>query len=126
MRSNADGLRSESGSTCSSELRFLFLELAWYNSSMATSNPISATEILDEIVEPIEPAFAGDFARMLLRLRMSDEAQQRIRELLQQNNAGTLEIAEKAALENYLLVGQFVDLLQAKARASLQNGAGQP
>jgi hypothetical protein len=34
-----------------------------------------------------------------------------------------LEAAEKAALENYLLVGQFLDLLQAKARASLQNGA---
>jgi len=59
---------------------------------------------------------------MVLRLRLSDVAQDRIRELLQRNNAGTLDSAEKAALENYLLVGQFVDLLQAKARESLKNG----
>ncbi len=90
---------------------------------MATTNPISATEILDEVVGPIEPTFAADFARMMMRLRLSDKAQERIRDLLQRNNAGTLEIAEKAALENYLLVGQFLDLLQAKARASMQNGA---
>ena len=93
---------------------------------MATTNPISATEILDEVVGPIEPAFAAEFARMILRLRLNDAAQERIRELLRRNNAGTLEDAEQAALENYLLVGQFLDLLQAKARASLQNGASLP
>lgn len=90
---------------------------------MATTSPITATEILDEVVQSVEPSFAPEFARLLLRLRLSDAAQQRIRELLQRNNAGTLDAAEKAALDNYLLVGQFVDLLQAKARVSLRGGA---
>lgn len=90
---------------------------------MATTGPISATEILDEVIQPIEPAFAQEFAKLVLGLRLSDAAQERIRELMRRNNAGTLEADDRAALDNYLLVGQFVDLLQGKARASLQNGA---
>jgi hypothetical protein len=93
---------------------------------MATANPITAIEILDEVIEPIEPTFAAEFAGMVLTLQLSEAAQKRIRELLQRNNAGTLEEPEKAVLENYLLVGQFIDLLQAKARASLQGRAGSP
>ena len=87
---------------------------------METTNPITPAEILDEVVQPIEPSFAPDFARVVLGLRLSDAAQKRIRELLVRNNAGTADRSEKAALENYLLVGQFLDLLQAKARASLR------
>lgn len=84
------------------------------------TSPITATEILGEVIEPIEPSFAPDFARMVLQLRLSDPAQERIRELLRGNNAGTLDSVEKSALDNYLLVGQLVDLLQAKARVSIQ------
>jgi hypothetical protein len=87
---------------------------------MATANPITATEILDEVIEPLEPSFAHEFARVVLSLSLSDMAQERIRELLRRNNAGNLDKSEKEVLENYLLVGQFIDLLQAKARASLQ------
>ena len=47
---------------------------------------------------------------MVLGLCLSDTAQERIRELLRRNSAGTLETGERAALENYLLVGQFLDL----------------
>ena len=89
---------------------------------MATSSPITATEILDEVIGPMEPSFAPEFARMVLGLRLSDISQDRIRDLLLRNNAGTLDPAEHVVLENYLLVGQFLDLLQAKARLSL-NGA---
>ena len=90
---------------------------------METTSPISATEILGEVIQPIEPSFAPEFAGMVLQLRLSAAAQDRIRELLERNNAGTLAATEKTALENYLLVGQFLDLLQAKARASLQGRA---
>lgn len=86
---------------------------------MAASGPITATEILGEVVEPNDPTFERDFAQMLLKLRLKDGAQERIRELLRRNNAGELDAGEKASLEKYLLVGQLLDLLQAKARASL-------
>lgn len=90
---------------------------------MATNDDITATEILHDVMQPIEPAFTPEFARMVLALRLSDTAQERIRDLLSRNNAGTLDSADRAALDKYLLVGQFVDLLQAKARISLQGGA---
>jgi len=87
---------------------------------VASTTPITATEILDEVIQPVESSFSREFADTVLQIRMSEKAQKRIRDLLQRNNAGALEPAEKAALDNYLLVGQFIDLLQAKARASLQ------
>jgi hypothetical protein len=90
---------------------------------MQTTSSISAAEILDAVVVPTEPTFAPEFARMVLRLRLNDEAQERIRDLLQRNNAGTVEKDEEAALENYLLVGQLLDLLHAKARATLDGRA---
>jgi hypothetical protein len=93
---------------------------------MATDSPTTASEILDEIIEPSAPSFAPEFARLVLKLRLGDAAQERIRDLLRRNNAGTLQPAEKTVLENYLLVGQLLDLLQAKARASLQRGAAAP
>lgn len=90
---------------------------------MASLSPITATEILNEVVEPNDPSFGREFAQMVLKLRLSDAAQQRIRALLLRNNADSLEPDEKASLESYLLVGQLLDLLQAKARASLASSS---
>ncbi len=90
---------------------------------MSTASPITAREILNEVLGPMEPSFAPDFARAVLELHLSDVSKERIRELIRRNNAGTLDSDEQTALESYLLVGQFLDLLQAKARLSLNNGA---
>jgi hypothetical protein len=51
---------------------------------------------------------------------LTEGATDRIRDLLQKNNAGTLSPAEKSNLDKYLRVGQFLDLMQAKARLSLR------
>lgn len=98
----------------------LVFRSASYNPFMETTIPTTATEILDDVIQPLEPSLVPEFARLALTLNLSDTAQEKIRQLLLRNNAGTLEAAEKAALENYLLVGQFLDLLHVKARASLQ------
>jgi hypothetical protein len=87
---------------------------------------VTATEILDDVIQPVDPSFTPELARLLLTLRLSNTAQERIRDLLGRNNAGTLNAADRAALDNYLLVGQFLDLLQAKARASLQKRTAPP
>ena len=62
-------------------------------------------EILDDVIQPMEPPFTPDFARVVLNMRLSDTAQDRIRELLQRNNAGALTADERAVLDSYLLVG---------------------
>jgi hypothetical protein len=56
----------------------------------------------------------------MLALKFSAQTRKRIRRLLQKNNRGTIAAEERLALEKYLRVGQFLDLLQAQARLSLQ------
>lgn len=88
---------------------------------MNTSATMTETEILTEVIEPDRPTFSPLLAKELLTLRFNDQATGRIRELLQKNNAGTISAAEKSTLANYLRVGEFLDLMQAKARLTLQN-----
>ena len=86
--------------------------------------PTSEIEILAQMVGPEEPAFTAEFARWILTLHFSDETQNRIRNLLEDNNQGTLDESAKKSLDKYLRVGQFIDLLQAKARVTLTEAAG--
>jgi hypothetical protein len=94
---------------------------------MSTDAPISEVEILSEVVEPNRPTFSSAFAEELLAMRFNENAMQRMRDLIGKNNAGAISPAEKATLGNYLRVGEFLDLLQAKARlALLENGSTRP
>jgi hypothetical protein len=81
---------------------------------------VTEADILTEIVMPDQPNLNREVARSILALRFNEHATGRIRELLQKNNAGTITSNEKSILEKYTLVGQFLDLMQAKARLSLQ------
>lgn len=85
--------------------------------------PIEATlseaDILTEVVEPHRPGLSRELAEELLSLHFNEGATDRIRGLLQKNNAGTISGAEKQTLDNYLRVGEFIDLMQAKARVTL-------
>jgi uncharacterized protein YnzC (UPF0291/DUF896 family) len=87
---------------------------------METVGTITEADIIADVVAADRPDLNAEFARAVLAVRFSATAEQRIRELLQKNNAGSITSAEKADLEKYLRVGQFLDLMQAKARHSLQ------
>ena len=86
---------------------------------MITSLPITEAEILNEIVEPGHSRFNRQVAEKFLSLCFNESARERIRELLRKNNAGLISETEQTTLQNYLRVGEFLDLLQAKARVSL-------
>jgi hypothetical protein len=58
-------------------------------------------------------------ARSLLALKCPTSDTRRIRSLLRKNDAGKITAEERLTLEKYLQVGQFLDLLPAKARVSL-------
>ncbi len=64
-----------------------------------------------------------EFARELLSLHLKDSAKTRIRELLQKQNAGTISTVEQTTLEEYLLTGELLDLLHAKARRTLRQSS---
>ena len=88
---------------------------------IASALPDNELEILAQVVGPEDPTLRAELARSILNMRFTDEAQSAIRRLLDKGNQGTLSESEQTALDRYLRVGQFIDLLQAKARVSLQS-----
>ena len=84
-------------------------------------NPSTITEedILADVIGPDRPGLPLEAARFLLSLKFPTQATKEIRRLLQKNNRGTITAVEQVTLGKYLLVGQFLDLLHAKARLSL-------
>ena len=95
-----------------------------YCDDVSNSSAITEAEILNEVIVPNERGLSAEAARSILALRFSSNAQERIRRLLAANNSGIISAAERSELEKYLRVGQFLDLLQAKARLSLQESNG--
>jgi hypothetical protein len=89
-----------------------------------SSHGLTAADILFQIVAPDEPTLPQEFALAVLSVCFNDAATGKIRELLERNNAGSITSQEKADLEKYLRVGQFLDLMQAKARQSLKTRSG--
>ena len=91
-----------------------------YTADMKAAGTLTEADILTELIDPGRPTLSPQVARELLALKFNDDATSLIRELLQKNNAGTITPAEKLTLDNYLRVGEFLDLIQAKARVTLQ------
>ena len=80
---------------------------------MAESGPVA---VLDEILEPLTDAFSRDVAEALVRLTASPTAQQRISNLAEKCNDGTLTSPERAEYESYVNAIDLISVLQAKAR----------
>jgi hypothetical protein len=81
---------------------------------------VTETEILAEVIAPQRSTFPPELARTLLELRFSAQQINRMDNLADKNNAGTLTEIERAEMENYARVGTFLSLLQSKARLSLK------
>ena len=91
---------------------------------MKTLTPSLDVQILETIVAPDEPTLPVTVARALLKLSFNDRQQAEIDALLDRNAAGTITEAEREQLEAYVRVGNFLSLLQAKARATLSRKSG--
>jgi len=87
---------------------------------MPNTSAITEADILSEVVAPDQPGIIPEFARAILDLHFTDKANKQIRKLLDKNNKGTIDETERAVLDKYLRVGQFLDLMQAKAKLSLE------
>ena len=86
---------------------------------MKAEGTLTEADILMELVDPSRPTLSPQVAQEFLALKFNDDATNRIRALLDKNNAGTITPPEKSTLGNYLRVGEFLDLMQAKARVTL-------
>ena len=87
---------------------------------MILPNTLTEADILGEVVDANRKVFSRQVAEEFLSLRFDDAARERIRELLQKKNAGSISATEESTLDNFLRVGMFLDLIQAKARVLLQ------
>ncbi len=90
---------------------------------MSTVSISNQQAILADLVESLPLDVEINVAKALLTLRFSTAQRERMRELLDKNNCGTITPAEHAEMEDYRSVGGFVDLLQAKARLTLKQAS---
>ena len=83
----------------------------------------SRTSILEHVIEPERPGLAQDLARYVLSLGFPPSDQARYGELAERAQEGALTPDEKAELDDFLSVNDFLTIVQAKARISLANGS---
>ena len=76
------------------------------------------------IVGPNDPNLPPDAAKAILALHFDESSVARLNELAEKNRTGTLGAEERNELESYLRTGNFLNLLHAKARVSLQKQNG--
>ncbi|MCI0376414.1 MAG: hypothetical protein L0215_02280 [Gemmataceae bacterium] len=81
---------------------------------MPTTASLTEADILEKVVANL----SSDEARSLLNVRYDQQTLKEIRQLLRKNNRGSITSQERLALEKYLRVGQFLDLLHAKSKES--------
>jgi len=84
------------------------------------------TSVIDRLLEPFGRALTPAMARALVDLRAPSEDQDRIDELAEKCNEGSLSAEERAEYEDYIRVIHFLGIVQAKARAILAREPGQP
>ncbi len=84
--------------------------------------PASLTEadIFARIVHSENGNLSREVSHLLLNLRFQSVDITYVNELAEKNNHGLLNETERQEIEKYLRVGNFLNLLHAKARQSLQ------
>jgi hypothetical protein len=81
---------------------------------MATVN--TEDDVLRGLIFPFDEEIDPAAARSLLRIRFDRQALKQINQLLRKNQRGVITAAERLALDKYIRMGKFIDVLQAKAR----------
>jgi hypothetical protein len=79
----------------------------------------TASAMLGGVMEPLGRCLTTSSAREILALRADDSARSRVEELAGKCNSGTLTPEERAEYQLCVEVGDWVALLQAKARRYL-------
>ena len=88
-----------------------------------TTHPLTEASILEQVVMADHSSMSPESARAILNLRFDAKATIRMNELAEKNREGTLTEVERREVDNYLKVGNFLNLMQAKARLVLPPNA---
>jgi hypothetical protein len=85
---------------------------------------ITEADILAEVIAPGQPGLPPAFAQSILELAFTDQAKSRMDELAEKNSQGAATGDERDEMGKYMRVGNFINLMQAKARRSLSDSVG--
>jgi len=81
---------------------------------------MATAALLDRIFDPFRDVLTPEFARRVLAWHADDEIERRLDELGDKCNEGTITAGEREEYETYVRSIDFIGILQAKARAVLQ------
>jgi len=73
--------------------------------------------LVDHLLDPLSRCIQGEGEKELLKLRADGALQTRIDELANKCDEGLLTREERAEYETYVRFGNFIAILQAKARS---------
>ena len=86
-----------------------------------TDADVSEVSILNRIFRPDSKPFSPDAARDILELDFDQADKERMRTLAAKARGGTLSAKENAQAGRYELVGHLLNIMQSKARRSLNS-----
>jgi hypothetical protein len=75
--------------------------------------------VLERILEPVSGSLNEEAARKLIGLRADRKSRARVSQLARKCNKGALTAEERAEYEAYVMAGELIAILQAKARLLL-------
>lgn len=83
--------------------------------------PGTVSDILQRIAGPPGKPLPPEVARFFLDITFTDAEQQRIAELSEKANEGELSPEERDELDTFLLLNDFLIIMQSKAKASVKH-----
>jgi hypothetical protein len=81
-----------------------------------TNSTLTEAHILEHVVMSDHAGMSPESAKAILDLRFDLPALGRMNELAEKNRQGTLTDSERQEMDSYVRVGNFLNLMQAKAR----------
>ncbi len=85
---------------------------------MATTHPA-----LNDLLQPLGDCITPEVAQRIVDLRAPATVQQRVEQLAAKSSDGTLDEPERQEYEALVSSGNFIAILQSKARTLLKNGS---
>ena len=83
----------------------------------------SSQPVVDRLLDPVARSFTPAVAREIIKVRADSKTAARVAALAEKCNQGTLTDAERAEYEAAVAVGNFIAILQAKARRMLKSSS---
>ena len=87
-----------------------------YDATMSTAH-----SVLDELLEPIGACLTPEVAERLAKIRAPESVQARMEELARKSAEGALSNTEREEYDAFVSAGNFIAILQSKARTLLRD-----